>query len=214
MPAKGYFRGIALAGVFGLACVTGPAAASLLFSDDFDSDASSTILNFNNLINWTVSNGTVDYIRQGGFSLGCVGGAGGCIDMDGSTNDAGRLVSRASFSVVAGTTYRMTISVSGNQRGGASDSISWGLTDGTIDAPAAGNGGILPSDPYLPRTLTFSGVSGTYRLFVESSGNDNIGPLLDNVVFESLTPDGTVPEPATLLLVGGALLGLVAGRRR
>ena len=43
-----------------------PAHADTLFSDNFDADSASSVLNFNSFVNWNVINGSVDYIRNGG----------------------------------------------------------------------------------------------------------------------------------------------------
>ena len=74
-------------------------------------------MNFNGLINWTVSGGTIDYIRSGGFGIACVGGTGGCLDMDGSTGNAGRITSRQLFTFDSGVQYFIELMLSGNQRG-------------------------------------------------------------------------------------------------
>ena len=85
------------------AALAGPAFAGVVFSDNFDSDRSSSALNFDSLLNWDVSEGTIDYIRNGGWGINCAGNSGGCLDMDGSTGNAGRITSKQSFSFASGT---------------------------------------------------------------------------------------------------------------
>ena len=201
----------ATAGLLGAAS----SQAGVIFSDNFDADATASILNFNALINWTVDQGTVDYIRSGGFGIGCAGGTGGCIDTDGSTGDAGRLLSRQVFTFTSGVQYFIDMMLSGNQRNGSADSVDFGLVDvntgallGATVGPIAGNA------PFGLVTGTFLGANapGSYRLYVAGVGRDNVGAILDNFVLRDKTT--TVPEPGTLALAAFALLGAVVARRR
>ncbi len=189
--------------------------AAMLFSDDFDSDNAAGALNFDGLINWTVSDGTIDYIRQGGWGISCFGGNGGCLDMDGSTANAGRITSRATFTIVPGTMYFLDAQISGNQRGGAADSFSMGFID---TATNSAFGVLSASDisfgaPFGNYTSGFLGSDPlAVRLFFEGFGADNIGVILDNVVFRDHRQ--SVPEPGTLALLGLGFTGLAASRRR
>jgi hypothetical protein len=120
-------KSLIAAGVLAATTASLPAAAAVIFQDNFDADNAASVLNFNSLINWDVSGGTIDYIRNGGFGIGCVGGTGGCLDTDGSTGNAGRITSKSIFTFDAGVDYFIDLSLSGNQRGGASDSLLFGL---------------------------------------------------------------------------------------
>lgn len=191
-----------------------PATAAVIFQDNFDTDAAASVLNFNSLNNWTVSGGTIDYIRSGGFGIGCVGGAGGCLDMDGSTADAGRITSKQSYDFTDGVRYFIDASLSGNQRGGASDSVTVGIirdSDGSILATTLGP--FAPNAPFAVSTATFLGqnATGVWRLFFEGIGGDNVGAILDSVVLRD--DRVAVPEPATLALLGLGLAGLTLVRR-
>ncbi len=216
MAKRRLIESLVAAGALGLAAAATPAGAATLFADDFNGDAAGSILNFNSFGNWDVINGTVDYIRSGGFGISCLGGSGGCVDLDGSTGNAGRMISKSSFALDPGTTYRLTITFSGNQRGGANDGIAWGLTDGSLDAPAAALAGIAPSAAFTTDFVQFSGVGGTLRLFVQdtNTGGDNVGPILDNVLFETVANGSTVPEPGSLALLATAVLGFGIARRK
>jgi hypothetical protein len=110
-------------------------------------------LSFNSLISWTVGDGTVDHIRSGGFGINCVGGStGGCLGMDGSTSNAGRIIGRQLFMFDSGVQYFIDLALSGNRRGGAVDSVIFGLireTDRLLVAGFAGPiaSGAAPTSP-------------------------------------------------------------------
>jgi hypothetical protein len=205
------------AALFGAAMTLGSnSQATVLFQDNFNSDSASSALNFNSLVNWSVSDGTIDYVRSGGFGISCVGGTGGCIDMDGSTSNAGRITSLATYSLTAGVLYSLAGQISGNQRGGASDSITFGFVDAVTSAEIASgstfgiaSGAAFSTDGHSILLAT----DRIVRLYVEAGGGDNIGPILDNVVFSD---DRTraVSEPGTVLLAGLGLLAAAALRRR
>lgn len=209
---------LGLAVLFGALVATVPARAVLLFSDSFSADSATSVLNFNSFINWNVVNHpteTVDYIRSGGFGINCVGNAGGCVDLDGTSNppNAGRMQSKQTFTIVPSVVYTMTIDLSGNQRGGSPDAVNFGL-EGLATFPVVG---ILSTAPFTTRTLNFvSPVGGTTRLFVEDANatGDFLGAILDNVVFSDNQISQAVDEPATLVLLGLALVGLAALRRK
>lgn len=190
-----------------------PAQAGILFQDNFDADSTSSVLNFNSLLNWTVSGGTIDYIRSGGFGISCVGGAGGCLDMDGSTGNAGRITSKQSFTFTPGMNYSFEMLLSGNQRGGSNDTVVFGIIDANNVELATTTPALAPNAAFAPFSLGFAAQTGSWRLFVEGVGGDNFGAILDNVV---LRDDGaaSVPEPATLLIFSLGLLAARAARSR
>ena len=196
------FKSVTAAAALATALLAAPAQAGIVFSDNFDADNGASVLNFNGLINWTVSGGTIDYIRSGGFGISCVGGTGGCLDMDGSTGNAGRITSRLVFDFDDGVDYFIDLALSGNQRGGASDTLNFGLvreSDGALLGGAIGP--VAPGAPFSTYTGGFNGSAapGSWRLYFEGVGGDNIGAILDNVVLRD-NRSATVPEPATLLL--------------
>ncbi len=199
--------------------VSAPANAVVMFSDNFDADV--TGLNApGGLINWTIDNGTVDVIHSGSYSIDCVGGTGKCIDMDGSTGNGGRIISKQTFTLLPGQTWSLNGLISGNQRGTVTgDTWIAGFVDAaTLAFVASASGTVASSDPYTSHGLTLSfGSPTTLRAFFEDPGIDNIGFILDDVTLEcrgTACAAASVPEPGMLALLGGGLMGLALNRRR
>ena len=183
--------------VVGAALVTGAAEAAVVFEDQFDGEVAGTTLNYNSFVKWDVLNGAVDLIAQGGFSLSCLGGAGKCVDLDGSSNNAGDLRSKL---VIGPGIYEFEFWISGNQRGGANDTLT--VTFGDMNE----NFIMAAADPYaqIIRVVTVGGAGD--RILFSHAGNDNVGVMLDGVIVREAV---AVPEIDTrILLIGG--LGLLA----
>lgn len=193
------------------ACVAAPTHAAILFQDNFNADYASSQLNVASLNNWTISGGTVDYLKAYP-GISCV--TGGCLDMDGSTGDAGRITSIATFGFLAGVSYTLEAQVSGNQRNTSTDSVIFGFFD-TLNPGSpvaiATFGGIAGSQ-FETYSFTIGTQPGTYGIFIEGIGGDNVGVILDNVVLRD--DRAAVPEPATVLLLAVALLAAGTTRRR
>jgi hypothetical protein len=192
--------------------ISSSSSAAIIFSDDFDTDSATTVLNFNAFNHWTVVNHpqeSVDYIRSGAFGINCVGNAGGCVDLDGTTGSAGRMVSKTIFNFEPDVVYTLSVELSGNQRGGLDDAFELGIE-------GFGSGAIFMINPFYPfATHGFSFVSSTAfsgRLFMQDASpvSDNVGLIVDNVVLSDSRP---LPEPGALVLVAMGLAALMARRK-
>lgn len=170
-------------------------ACQVLFSDNFDSQPQVSLTNFNAFTNWAVFDGSVDFVVEGGFNLHCFGGFGKCVDLDGTSNNAARLVTKQTFVLDPGE-YRLAFALSGNQRPpAAQDSVT--VSFGTAYSETFT---LLATDPYrmIRRTITVDSPISA-KLEFAHAGGDNIGILLDNVslttgediVALSLNPKGT-----------------------
>jgi len=188
---------------FAAAFISLGANAGIIFQDNFDSEGSA--LNYTTFSNWTVSDGTVDVVSNATYGISCAGGSGKCVDMDGSTGNAGILTSTL-LNLAAGT-YSFSFDISGNQRGYSQDAMTMTL-GGFLNQSFS----LSSSDPWATKTYNFtvSNATANYIVF-NHGGGDNVGILLDNV---SLSLISEVPEPSAMILLGLGLLGLGLARRK
>lgn len=184
-------------------CFAPMSYAALISSlqDGFENEGQgSSVLNYNSFINWDVTDGTVDLIKNGNqWGITCSSGSF-CVDLDGSTGDAGILTSKNGFS--AGT-YKVSFDLSGNQRGGPFDQISVLFGAGLLV-----NHLLLDWDENWHTYSFLVDLVDGDQLSFRNFGGDNVGAILDNIHVSA------VPIPAAVWLFGSGLMGFLAMRRR
>ena len=179
------------------------ASAASFFADDFETstpalDAAPA--------GWTVTEGTIDIAGPGLDAFLCAG-SGTCVDLDGSSGDAGIL--QRSFTLQGGAHYVLGFDLAGNRRmsGTETGHVSFGdarldytLEDAQVD--------------YRRFTLAWSPlVDGVYAVRFANDGGDLGGAILDNVGIEAHGV-AAVDAPASLTLIALALAGLRPRRHR
>jgi len=194
-------------------------AAPVSYFDNFDSIPATQ--SNHTPSNWQTFFGTVDSVVSGGYRVQCVGGAGGCVDLDGSTHAAGLMISKSTFDLTAGQQYSLSFDYSGNQRpgfgSGTTDNLAFGVNSLGLNVAAGPNStgsieNISWDQDFSTFTLLFTAVrNGAAYAFFSNYGpnaNDDVGTILDNVRLSAVP----IP-PAGWLLISG-LIGLVGVARR
>ena len=195
-----------------LICLLGQAQAGpypvgyVLLSDNFNSENGGVgKLNYTNFLNWSVTDGTVDLIGNDFYDF--LPGNGLYVDMDGSTGNAGKLISKTFFALEPGM-YELKFNLAGNQRNNSPEYV--------VVQVAIGN--LFDKTYSLPKTAPFTTYTETFlvtsltnaQISFEGTGGDNIGMLLDDVKLTA------IPEPGSVLLLSSGLVafGIIARIRR
>jgi hypothetical protein len=218
-----------------VALLASPLSAQTLLNDNFNSEngGAGSVLNYNTFGNWNVT-GAVDLIRSSDFGINCVGGSGMCVDMSGSQGTTGTLSSKLSYSFAAGDVVRLSLDVSGNQRGGSATgftaamllspgaSVISATTSGAFTGGPFVNVGLVRTSLSLASGAAFgtgvleflAATSGTVTVQLSTDATNNVGPILDNVSVVKVPVTTTVPEPSTYALMAAGLSALVLVQRR
>ncbi len=158
--------------------------AATSFTDTFDTEPNSatppplSTLNDTSFINWFAppSQGTVDTVVSGEFGITCAGGSGKCVDLDGSTSNAGLLLSKALFTYNVGDIVNLSFQISGNQRGAADDQWFGGFYNENNafygNAPTINGSSFSGSSP----CGAFSGGAFSTRLGTTGTGSNCLTP--------------------------------------
>lgn len=194
-----------LAATFALSLLSASAVQAVpLFSDTFDSEALGTNTT---LDNWAVTDGTIDVIGTGFFDF--YPGNGHYLDLDGSSNNAGKITTNTVFNLLPGT-YTLRFELGGSARGdGNSVTVNLGSIFGEVFA--------LPSNAPLQtftRIINLGAAAGTGALSFDHAGGDNVGLILDDVTLDFSRVETAVPEPSSLALLALGGIAGVARRRR
>ena len=201
-----------------LACAAAPAAAqTVLLNDTFNSENGGVgAAEYSGFANWSAAN--VDLLAPGYFFTLCqaAGGSTPCVDMEGSGN--GSLTTKVAFDLAPGG-VTIQFDLAGDQRGRNNNTVTASLVS-TLGAVLFSEVFSLAADAdftTFTRTLTLAEATSARLRFLSGGPADSMGMLLDNVVFTAGTAVATpVPEPSTVLLLGGgfALMGSLVRRRR
>ena len=151
-----------------------PGTQVLLQDDMDDENGGVATTNFTNFTSWNVTRGCVDLHGPG--SINPLPGNGLYIDLDGSCNEAGRLESKQTYDLAAGT-YALELVLGGNNQLGPTDTVTFSVGTSftqTITVPE--------NAPFEIRTFTFTvGSATTGKIVMDHAGGDNQGVLVDAV---------------------------------
>ena len=182
-----------------------PASAGVVFTDNFDGQgtANTSDLNFLGLANFFAppSEGSIDLVQSGQFGITCAGGNGKCVDLDGSTNNGGTLVSKTLYSFNTGDLIDLTFQISGDQRNAGPDLWFGGFFN--LPIPFYGNAGPIMAASFYGNTGcgNFSGGAVTTNSALLSSGP--ICPTNGNDAFSTRQLAFRAAAPGKFRLVFG-----------
>ncbi len=189
-----------------LGILSGQTDAEIIFSDNFNTEPVPTFEhNYTGFANWTVTSGTVDILdydlahwpasTSGGWSTS----DGLLVDMDGSTNSAGTLETKQSYTLETGI-YELAFYASGNLRVPWDDTLQ--VEVGTVYSE---NHVLSKLDSKALYSAVFTVTSAeSAKISFQNLGGDNAGVFLDSVQLTA------IPEPTAISLSTIVAFGLFA----
>lgn len=190
---------------------------TVLLKDSFDAEHGGVgAAEYSGFANFSSAN--IDLLAPGYFFNLCqaAGGSTACLDMEGSGN--GSLTTKTAYDLSAGA-VTIQFDLAGDQRGHSNNTVTASLVS-TLGAVLFTEVFNLAGDAdftTFTRTVTLADPTSARLRFLSGGPADSFGMLLDNVVLTAGTAvTSPVPEPSTLLLLGGgfALMGSLVRRRR
>lgn len=167
--------------------IAAPATAQTLFSDNFNADVQGAPAA--SLINWNIVDGSVDVIPVG-TQFDFYPGNGNYPDLDGSTGNAARIVTKSQFSLAPGS-YQLLFDQGQNGTGTNTMTVAVGTVFST------------------PFTFNVTSVTNAPIIF-DHDGGDGAGIVIDNVRLVTVVPEVGTSFP---LAVAGAM-GMIVSRRK
>jgi len=176
---------------------SGHADATIIFSDDFESEPtpeppSNYIGNYNDFANWDVLGSGVDLVGPGSPHVDSI-----VVDLDGTSGST--LVTKRAFDLLPGMYYTLTFDLLGPVGGTICDTVVVEL--GSVFSESIT---LLRGAPFetFTRTITVTEAT-TGKLSFTDLGADSNGAYLDNVQLE----EAVIPEPSTFAI--WSLLGVI-----
>ncbi len=204
-----------IAAVLAATSIAGMANATVVLSDDFNSDALqlawSGDSSFNSLATpSSQGKGHASTDLIGNNFKGLCGDGTRCVDLDGTTGygnkPSGELQSVQSFGP---GTYTLSFDLNGNRRNVAGQDTTISLGSFSVTIPGTT---LVSSFPYTLFTYTFTTTTAGKLDFYEAGPSTYRGALLDNVVLST----AATPEPISwaLMVLGiGGVGGVMRSRR-
>ncbi len=166
-------------------------ATSLILEDDFNSENQERgTLNYSNLVNWDVIQGSVDLIGHGFWDF--FPDYGLYLDLDGSTGKASKLQSKTIFELESGK-YQLDFELAGSPMSGP-NTVTVSL--GSLYQEKFS---LNQNEPFSKITREISVPKSANEVIIfEHSGEDNQGLLLDNVKLTKLLTEPPAAEQGVL----------------